>query len=427
MTTFPTNFVGTSSAGRQVVAFGWTADVSTAGSHSTGILYLGGYSTVTMPGVQTFASSFQRIGWNRTWVPLDKPDDISTGPWSLTGTDTATLTNGVLNINTSSQQTCYFANPAGTVAEGCIIRISLTAVSGGSTSTIARGLKVRLADGANDYEVSLRISTAAMRLVDQNSGANLGEVSDIAPSGGIDVLLAMTAGKVAMFYRAKSIAADRVWKTGPQSSSLNNNTGSPDSNNKVDWGHCVSGTAETNWEELHFRFNQAYSPQLSAGFSNPADLFGRDYAGVGRATYVDDGVRITGIDGAGREGETYHIDTRYRYPIDRVFWTESQSPRVGWRSTTDNTSTLIPLLLNPNEGTPGANTQNHSRRHAHPASGRYQLRQLHHRVLRWRFLERGRDRRHRAEWRFLERNPHQQHDHAAELGSEHLDLAPVPK
>lgn len=358
MTTFPTNFVGTSSAGRQVVAFGWTADVSTAGSHSTGILYLGGYSTVTMPGVQTFASSFQRIGWNRTWVPLDKPDDISTGPWSLTGTDTATLTNGVLNINTSSQQTCYFANPAGTVADGCIIRISLTAVSGGSTSTIARGLKVRLADNVNDYEVSLRISTASMRLVDQNSGANLGEVSDIAPSGGIDVLLAMTAGKVAMFYRAKSVAADRVWKIGPQSSSLNNNTGSPDSNNKVDWGHCVSGTAETNWEEFHFRFGESYTPDMSAGFSNPSDLIGRDYAGVGRATYVDDGVRITGIDGAGREGETYHIDTRYRYPIDRVFWTESQSPRVGWRSTTDNTSTLIPLLLNPNEGTPGANTQN---------------------------------------------------------------------
>lgn len=353
----PIDFVGTSSAGRQVVAFGWDADVSTAGDKSIGLVYLGGYSTVTLPGVQTFSSSHQRLGWGQTWLPLDKPDDISSGPWTLTGTDTATLTSGALNINTSSQQTCYGANPSGSVADGCVVRLSLTAVSGGSTSTIARGLKVRLADNTNDYEVALRISTTAMRLVDTNSGANLGEVSDIAPSGGIDVLIAMTAGKVAMFYRAKSTAADRVWTVGPQSSSLTNNTSSPDSNNQIDWGHCATGTAETNWEELHYRFNQSYSPQISAGFTNPADLFARDYAGVGRATYVDGGVRITGIDGAARESETYNIDTRYRFPIDRVLWSESQSPRVGWRSTADNTSTLIPFLLNANEGTPGTNTQ----------------------------------------------------------------------
>ena len=353
----PTDFVGTSSAGRQVIATGWTSDVDTAGEHSTGIIYLGGSSTVTLPGIQTYASSYQRLGWNQTWLPFDKPDDISSGPWTLTGTDTATLASGALTINTSSQQTCYGANPAGSVADGCVVRMSLTAVSGGSTSTLARGFKVRLADGSSDYEVALRISTTAMRLVDNNSGANLGELTDIAPSGGIDILLAMTGGKVAMFYRAKSVAADRVWSVGPQSSSLTNNSGSPAANNAIEWGHCASGTAETSWEEFHYRFDQSYSPAMSTGFSNPADLFGRSYAGVGAATYVDGGVRITAIDGAAREGETYNIDTRYRYPIDRIFWTESQSPRVGWRSTADNTSTLIPLLLNADESSPGSSTQ----------------------------------------------------------------------
>ena len=353
----PVNFVGTASVGRQVIATAWTSDVDTAGSYSTGIIYLGGYSTVTLPGAQTYASSYQRLGWGQTWLPLDKPDDISSGPWTLTGTDTATLASGALTINTSSQQTCYGANPSGSVADGCVVRMSLTAVSGGSTSTLARGAKVRLADGSSDYEVALRISTAGMRLVDNNSGANLGEVSDIAPSGGIDILLAMTGGKVAMFYRAKSVAADRVWSVGPQSSSLTNNSGSPAANNAIEWGHCASGTAETSWEELHYRFDQSYSPALSAGFSNPADLFGRSYAGVGAATYVDGGVRITAIDGAAREGETYNIDTRYRYPIDRILWTESQSPRVGWRSTADNTSTLIPFLLNADESSPGSSTQ----------------------------------------------------------------------
>ena len=130
----PIDFVGTSSAGRQVVAFGWDADVSNAGSYSTGILYLGGYSTVTLPGVQAYADSYQRLGWGQTWVPLDKPDDISSGPWTLTGTDTATLASGALNINTSSQQTCYGANPSGTVAEECVVRFSLTAVSGWPTT-----------------------------------------------------------------------------------------------------------------------------------------------------------------------------------------------------------------------------------------------------------------------------------------------------
>ncbi len=68
------------------------------------------------------------------------------------------------------------------------------------------------------------------------------------------MLIAMTAGKVAMFYRAKSVAADRVWKVGPQSSSLNNNTGSPSSNNAVDRGHCATRNAESNWEDLHYRY-----------------------------------------------------------------------------------------------------------------------------------------------------------------------------
>ena len=354
----PVDFVGTSSAGRHVVACDFDADVSSYAGNSTVILYLGGYTTVTLPGVQTYSGSHQRLGWSQTWVPFDKPDDISSGPWTLAGTDTATLNViGALNINTSSQQTCYDANPAGSVADGCVVRFSLTAVSGGSTSGMARGVKLRLADGTNDYEVALRISTTAMRLVDVNSGANLGEVSTIAPSAGIDVLIAMTDGNVSMFYRARSNAADRVWTVGPTSTSLQNNTGSPDSNNLISWGHCSSGTAESNWYEMHYRTDQSYSPDLSAGMTNPGDLFARDYAGRGRATYVSDGVRITAIDGAAREGETYHIDTRYQYAVDRMFFSESQTPRVGWRSTADNASYLIPLLMNPTEGSPGTNQQ----------------------------------------------------------------------
>ena len=83
---------------------------------------------MTLPGIQTYASSYQRLGWGQTWLPLDKPDDISSGPWTLTGTDTATLASGALTINTSSQQTCYGANPAGS-SEKQLARRTTTSAS----------------------------------------------------------------------------------------------------------------------------------------------------------------------------------------------------------------------------------------------------------------------------------------------------------
>ena len=352
------HFVGTSSAGRQILLHQWSADVSTEGTYSIGAAYLGGYSTVTLPGLRTFAPRDKRAPWSHTYLPVEKPDDISSGPWTLTGTDTASLASGALNISTSSQITCYDATPSSTQAQGLIVFASLTAVSGGSTSTLARAIRLTLSDSTDDYQVALRISTGAMRLIDAHSGANLGEVSDIAPSGGIEILLALNAGQVAMFYRAASTKSDRVWTAGPASTSLTNDTASPTGNNEIEWGHCASATAETNWIALCFAAGQQTAPSLTGGYSNPADLYGRDYAAQGYAVYVDSGVRITAESGGGREGEIYEIDARYRYPLSRALLSQNLSQSVGWRSVNNGGGALsamrIPLLLNSAEASPGS-------------------------------------------------------------------------
>lgn len=351
----PVDFVGTSSAGRQVIACSWDSDTATEGANSVGIIYLGGYSTITLPGVKTYASSDERTAWSHTWLPFDVPDHISSGPWTATGAGTDSLASGALNLSTSSNTIYYEANPTTTIAQGIIVRASLTVAGGGAVGTKQISLAIRTADSTNDYEAHLNFAAGSFRMIDAN-GSQIGtDKSAAPPNAGIEVIVAITSGKFSCWFRVKSSASDREWTAALTNHSLIDS--STLTNNLVQFGNVATSTSESDWTELHYIAGQSLSPDLGAGFTNPDDLFGRDYAGRGRATWVDDGVRITATDGAGREGESYHIDTRYRYPIDRIFWSESTTPRVGWRSTADNTATLIPLLMNPDEGTPGTNSQ----------------------------------------------------------------------
>jgi len=81
---------------------------------------------------------------------------------------------------------------------------------------------------------------------------------------------------------------------------------------------------------------------LAAGFTNPDDLNARDYNR--KPVYVDDGLSIQAQDGAAVIGQSYHIDTRYRFPIERIFHQVSRSPRVRYRTTAETQATVAIYL-----------------------------------------------------------------------------------
>jgi len=113
--------------------------------------------------------------------------------------------------------------------------------------------------------------------------------------------------------------------------------------------------------EVHIMAGAPTGGLLGAGQTNPDDLIGRTIARRGRWSGVDDGALITGTDGSGLKGDTFHIDATADHPIARIFHRESPSPRTQWRSTAvtsgDVAAQLIPFVLNENASSLGAEEQ----------------------------------------------------------------------
>jgi len=316
--------------------------------NSLHLLTLGGSSTVTMPSLAGYMAEARRGGWTENWLPFDLPGD--TGTWTATVTGTQTLDNGQVELSTGAGQDAYYAASltSAVYTAGLLVRFSLICTSG-SVANDACSVRLRLADTADDYDISIRFSAAAFRLYDNNAGAAVGA----------DVALDMTArreflvsfiggstgnndGKIQIWYRTKNSNSDRNWVKSASSATLTDDTVSPAAISYVQWGHD-NQLAVSKWDEFHVcRTTNASGNDPDQ--LNPQNLWAKPYASSGYRSYVDSGLFVTAHDGPARLADEYNIDTRYGFAIDRIFFAESQTPRVKWRST-DETEQTIALAL----------------------------------------------------------------------------------
>jgi len=337
--THPRDITATCQRGRVVMAHNWDASPGNE-DNSLGALYLGGYSSVTLPGWKALPTDLDRVAWTWTWLPFDIPSDCQ---WSAAGAGTGSLASGGLNISTSSNVLAYYRNPSSTITEGLIVRAALQTVSGGSLSSDDIAIRLRLADGTDDYDISLRFDSIGLRLYDNNAGSPVGNET-IDTTAGIEVLIAFSGASVATWYRARDTSEDHLWIEGPRSTTLTDDTGSPDANNLINFGHLASATAESGWYEVHY-VSDEWTGHVSTltGFSNPDDLHPRNYATS--PLRVAEGVSIAAVDGPSVEGDIWHIDTAYAHAITNIFPTVEPSPRIGWRSEDDASEQTIALVL----------------------------------------------------------------------------------
>jgi len=80
-------------------------------------------------------------------------------------------------------------------------------------------------------------------------------------------------------------------------------------------------------------------------------LWGKLVAGRGSGWYVNGGRSVWAAAGWAREGGSYRVRPRYRYPIERVFSDLNHSPSKQWRNT-GVTAENLAIAFNPNN--PGA-------------------------------------------------------------------------
>jgi hypothetical protein len=316
--TYLTDFVGVSHRGRQVLIGLSASDVTSSTTLSA--TFLGGATTVTLPSRVVYPAPWQRSAWDQSYLPFELPANVSSLTTTGAGTDTIG-TDGLLNRATSSNTKYSTYATTSTVAQGVITRMGLTVTSGGALTSDQIALLVRSGDGSNDYEVSLRFTTAGFRINDNNAPGPVGKV-------------------------------------GVSGHSLTSGTGSTDI---VRFGTIQSSTNAYKIHEVHFMSAFNANGGLGGGQSNPADLRGRTFSRRGRYIGVDDGVRLSAIDGTAMADQTWNIDSAADHPISRIFHRESPSPRSQWRSvavTSGNVpEQIIPFVLNKNASTLGAEEQ----------------------------------------------------------------------
>lgn len=327
--------------GRAVALHNWEG--TTSGTDwSIGALWLGGYTTVSMPQQGLLAADTKQVHWIRSWLPLELPGGVTGWTKQTSGGATESLANGKVSISSAGGGTdtilYRYDGPSGpTVAEGLICRWRVEVTSGTLEWDITND------DNAANYVVEILVTTTTITANDQNAATQIGQ--DTGLGGSYDVLVAMADDDVTIWYRevGADMSEDREWVELGTDATLTDGGAAVLGVHRWRMGCITAATAGAgDIYEHHICYDEYTGAHgLQDGIAT-ADLFPRAYP-TDSPTYVADGVSLRAIDGPTQTGDAWSIDTEYGYPVDAVLPSHSPSPRVGWRSTDTTGDVEIPF------------------------------------------------------------------------------------
>ncbi len=338
------------------------------GENSLCFFYLGGFSSVVMPGLELFKRDVRRVGLPCTWVPFSLPgDSFYTRSLIGGGVTEQIISPGVLEIITPvGSRVHYIIAPAegggnndvrwqdgfigrttcevkGAPSRGQVNNRLYTAGGGGIIAELRIFIyndRIDIIDGVtsailattpNDVDRKRQIFWAIRGLTDGDNA---------------------TGAECAVWIRDWNTNEDRYWELVYQGSLTI--AGSGVTTSFVHWGDREVAT-ECNmwWSEMEICYGrQSILPnfsfvgyQLAQGQANPEDLFPRNYSSS--PLYVDSDTRIAAIDGPTFEADQWTITARHLQGTENVFASVSPSPAKTWRSKTANPGDIIAFQRNP--------------------------------------------------------------------------------
>lgn len=335
--------------GRVFMAYTHESSATTTDS-SLGAIYLGGYSTVTIPGLDLFADDSRRVSWFQAGIPLDLPGAVGwTTSTSGGGTETINTSTPRLDLTTSGALDDQFYTlttaPTGTVNEPLIARFGVAVITG-AASTKEIWFGARLADGTNEYEVEVYLRTAGFIVQDVSGATQIASVA-LDMTTAREFLLSMDSGKVTIAYRTWDADASRDWTVAVDGGTVTNNTATPAANNRLQFGHENAATSGSNWYAYHFVSDAEAGLGFSAGYTNPSDLLPRYWAPPPFASVLPSGLTLQAQRGPGRTGDQWTVDPRYRYALASAWTQRTPNARRGWRSL-NTTAQNIAVSLSTN-------------------------------------------------------------------------------
>tara|TARA_Y100001938_G_scaffold145709_1_gene222978 strand:- start:289 stop:3666 length:3378 start_codon:yes stop_codon:yes gene_type:complete len=365
LTTTPTNLSGINGAGRNMIYCNFAANPGTA-DNSVVCLIMGGWSELCLPPTMVGRHQIsRRAGYYRSWLPFDTPD--TSALYTAAGGGAASLDSDGLKLvstNAAGQEKTYqYSIRTSDQTMGCYFRFVVIGDQQGDIgSDDTRGANLFWDDGTFRFEFTIRISTTEILLRDVVGAADKATATPtpagVISSDGLEVIAAVhrqtptNTVYVSVWYRGADQKTPKGWHTLISRGTIA--TGATGvAQRYIKFGHLgksphianmISHFREfcTNTEDGDLGLSTVTTPEKTAAI----------YPRTGDRMYVNEGLFISTKDGPALEGDTYSITPRSAYPIDRIFYKASPSPRVKWQSNSVAAGTPVPenfiaLLYDP--------------------------------------------------------------------------------
>jgi len=341
------------------------------GENSLCFFYLGGFSTVTFPGLELFRTDTERAGLPISWVPFGMPIAAEHGCWIRNNFGFAPLAEGIFSPGRLHLQmppggrVHYQITPAEgpgnnqvLFRDGFIGRFTYEVA--GAPSLQMLWSRVWSSAAGNTYgQLNINITDTAVTVEDGAVGGVLATIPNAVGQKrqifwavrGIEVLDNPTGAECAVWWRDWNVNEDRQWEPLYQGPLGITNGGS---SSFVHWGDReIPTSSDQFWYECHVscgsQMGGTSGPfvgrQLAQGQANPDDLFPRNYSAS--PLYVDSDTRIAAIDGPTFEADQWTITARHLQGTENVFASVSPSPAKTWRSKTATPGDIIAFQRNP--------------------------------------------------------------------------------
>ena len=344
---YPRSFVAAAQGGRVAFVTNWTLGGTTA-DQTLSALMLGGYHTQTLGSSSPTALTRPdaAVGWEQCWYGLHGPENVR---WTQNTTGTPTRTFGVdgMRIQTGATESEYYRlTPEGSGTEGIRMRWTVDC-DAGSSSVDAVAVRLKVRDGSNRLDVSIRYASASITIRDNNAGSTIATESiDMTSAQEFELAAAVgaSAGDFVLYRRSASLQADNVWTVvADVAPSL---ASSAAARHEIDFGAIGPGISDSTWRDFYLVSNNhtGLRTLTDVAVINPDRL--APVLLSGRWTELQPGAFVRAVDGPAAPGDAYDLPLSFSYGGERVLPSVLASPSYGWRST-DETAQSLALQFNP--------------------------------------------------------------------------------
>lgn len=291
--------------------------------------HLGGWSTQQYPRLQPYPNDNQ-WGYNTIdYIPADYPSVFSRWTETKTGTFSLSLDGDHLSLSVGAGGSIKIERAITDKTGGILIHTQIKNISGGSLTTgtaIGAQIQDRTPFVSSTYYVEVIIGSDRIHVYDKHTSTLLASATGLSLPDGVQILMYVdnSTGDVYVNYAGAGSPLQYTELYGRLTLDSN-------STQQVYWGIPVafSIAATADYTFFSYGVGDACGIGIRSG-----DINARQYAARGFYTTIKDGLELSTLDGAAREGDTYTIDPQYGSPVQRVLHSVSPSPQVGWKSDT---------------------------------------------------------------------------------------------